>query len=87
MALINRARSAIRNPRFSLIRIHDVIPLQVRKDLHVYRKYGHDEKLRSVRTLICSERVIEIKVLTDLSNPSFRTCYRHLGLYRPRGET
>ena len=48
------------------IRIHDVIPLQVRKDLHVYRKYGHDEKLRSVRTLIYSERVIDIKVLTDL---------------------
>ena len=48
--------------------------LQVRKDLHVYRKYGHDEKLRSVRTLIYSERVIEIKVLT---------CYRHLGPYGP----
>ena len=40
--------------------------LQVRKDLHVYRKYGRNEKLRSVRTLIYSERVIEIKVLTDL---------------------
>ena len=58
--------------------------LQVRKDLHVYRKYGRDEKLRSLRTLICSERVIEIKVLTDLSNPLFRTRYRHLGPYGPR---
>ena len=38
------------------IRIHNVIPLQVRKDLHVYRKYGHNEKLRSVRTLIYSVR-------------------------------
>ena len=51
------------------IRIHAILPLQVRKDLHVYRKYGRNEKLRSVRTLIYSERVIEIKVLTDLSNP------------------
>ena len=42
-------------------------PLQVRKDLNVYRKYGHNEKLRSVRTLIFSVRAIEIKVLTDLS--------------------
>ena len=42
--------------------------LQVRKDLHVYRKYGHNEKLRSVRTLICSVRAREIKVLTDLGS-------------------
>ena len=27
---------------------------------------------------------IDIKVLTDLSSPSFRSCYRHLGLYRPK---
>ena len=25
-----------------------------------------------------------IKVLTDLSDPSFRTCYRHLGPYGPK---
>ena len=44
--------------------------LQVRKDLHVYRKYGHNEKLRSVRTLIAlTLRCYLIKVLTDLDSP------------------
>ena len=44
--------------------------LQVRKDLHVYRKYGRNEKLRSVRTLIAlTLRCYLIKVLTDLGGP------------------
>ena len=85
-ALSNGARSKIRNPRHSPSSEH--ASLQVRKDLHVYRKYGHDEKLRSVRTLIAiTLRRDLIKVLTDLDISSFRSCYRHLGLYRPRGET
>ncbi len=68
MALSTRARSEIRNPRHSLSSGH--ASLQVRKDLHVYRKYGRNEKLRSVRTLIAlTLRRYLIKVLTDLSNP------------------
>ena len=31
-----------------------------------------------------SERAIDIKVLTDLGGSLFQTCYRHLGLYRPK---
>ena len=64
-ALSNGSRAEIRNPRHSLS--SGQASLQVRKDLHVYRKYGRNEKLRSVRTLICSERAREIKVLTDLN--------------------
>ena len=51
-----KAQAALSNGSRAEIRIHAILPLQVRKDLHVYRKYGHDEKLRSVRTLIYSAR-------------------------------